>query len=284
MDTDRSWMSDLLDSWGEPLTNIGQHLPGLLGAIAVLIIGYVLARLARRAVRLLANAMNRFLSRQLAAGQIAQVRVSPLMITLLAEITFWVTIVIASILALRVAGVGVGAQWLDRIAVYVPNLMAALIILVVGFLLSIFVREQLKPHADEPGTTSRQAWLASAAQGFIVVVTLLVGLDQLGVSVNLLIALTIVGAAGIALTLGASFALGSRQHAANLIGMRTARSQLSVGQRLRIGEVEGLVVEFSATQIVLDTDQGRVLMPGHYLEEQVATILYRDAKGESHHG
>lgn len=284
MDTDTSWVSELLGTWSGQFQSAAQYTPGLVGAAAVLLLGYVLARLARRAVRILANASNRFLGRQLSAGPMEAVRLSPLMITLLAEVLFWVVVVVAATLAVRIAGFGMIAQWLDRLAIYLPNLVAAFVILVVGFLLSVFIRERLAPQDEAPGMPSRWAWLAPAIQGLVIALALLIGLDQMGIDVGLLVALTVVAAAGVTLTLGATFALGARQHAANLIGVRSARAQISVGQWLRIDGVEGQVVEFSTTQIVLDTEQGRVLLPGHFLDERVATILYRDAAGEGDHG
>lgn len=284
MDTDSGWQAQLLGSWAEQLRNGAEHLPGIIGAVLVFTLGWMLARLTRRTVRALATAANRFLSRKLPAGPMAVVRVSPLMTTLLGEILFWTVVVVAATLALRIAGFDMIAPWLDRVTVYLPNLVAALVILVAGFLLSIFVREQLSPPDAATADAARRAWIARVSQGLVIAVAVIVGLDQLGINVALLVALVVVAIAGVTLALGATFALGARRYLANLIGVQSARTQLSVGQWLRIDDFEGRIIEISATQIVLDAEQGKILLPGHFLDDRPATILYRDADGESHDG
>lgn len=287
MESDSNWLATLLGTWSAQLSAAAEHLPGVLGAILLLVVGWLLARLVRRSVRAIASASNRYLSRKLPVGPMAAVRVSPLMITLLAEILFWIVLVVAATLALRFAGFSMIAQWLDRVAVYLPNLVAAAVILVVGILLSVFVREQLNPHSDADAghmsRTGRWAWLGSLAQWLIVIVAVIVGLDQLGIDVGLLVALAVVCVAAATFTVGAALASGARQYTANLVGIRSARAQISVGQWLRIDDIEGQVVELSTTQIVLETELGRVLLPGHYLDEKVVMILHSDSDREPPH-
>jgi len=284
METESSWLADSLSTWGDQMRVGAERFPDILGALAVLVLGWLIARVVRRGVRAAANAANRFLGRTLRDGAVAEIRVSPLMITVLGEIFFWIVVAIAATLALRIAGFGVIAQWLDRVAVHLPNLAAAFVILVVGFLLSMFVRERLIPLGVRPGEVSQWARSAPLAQALIIVIASIVALDQIGIDVGLLVALAVVCVAAITFTLGATFALGARRYTANLVGIKSARMQLSVGEWLRIDDVEGQVLEISATQIVLDTEQGRVLLPGHYMDEKVATILYRSTGQETRHG
>ena len=68
-------------------------------------------------------------------------------------------------------------------------------------------------------------------------------LDQLGIDVTLLIGLTVIGAAAVAITLGVSIALGARGYMSNLMGIRAARGRLSNGLTIRVNGVAGEILE-----------------------------------------
>jgi len=107
----------------------------------------------------------------------------------------------------------------------------------------------------------------------VIATALIIGLDQIGIDVALLVALAVVAFAAPVISLALAFGLGARRYAGNLIGARTARSHLSVGLRVRIGDVEGEVLEIMPTQIALNTDAGKVLVPAGYMDEQLVTIM-----------
>jgi hypothetical protein len=60
---------------------------------------------------------------------------------------------------------------------------------------------------------------------------------------------------------------------ANLIGAHYLRQAFAPGQRVRIGEVEGAILELTAISIVLETDEGRVTIPGKVYNEEPIVLL-----------
>ncbi len=67
--------------------------------------------------------------------------------------------------------------------------------------------------------------------------------------------------------------LGSRAYVANLIGAHHLRQAFGVGQRVRIGELEGTILELTAVSIVLETGQGRVNIPAKVFNEAPIVLL-----------
>jgi preprotein translocase subunit YajC len=57
------------------------------------------------------------------------------------------------------------------------------------------------------------------------------------------------------------------------------RQSLSVGQAVRIGGIEGKVLEVTATALILETAEGRVSMPGRVYNEQPVAVITRSASG-----
>ncbi len=273
MESTRTWVTELFETLGAQARESISYLPDVLGAVLVLMLGWILARLARRAALGFALASNRLLKRAFPSGILSGARMSPLMGTFIGELLFWCILLIAVTVAADYAGFDAISEWVGRITTNLPNMIAAVVIVVIGFLISIFVREQLASSAAPAARSRQNALLGRLAQVAIVTVAFIVGLDQLGIDVLLLTALIVIAAAALSITFGVSVALGTRSYMRNLIGMRTARASLEPGLHIRIGSVEGQILEVTATQITLETEQGKVLVPGSFFDEQVTVIL-----------
>ena len=255
----------------------GELLPGLASAILVFVLGWAIARLARSAVRRLALASNHLLSRVFPRGVLAGTRVSTGAATLLGEVVFWLVLLVTLTVAARVAGLASVTGWLERVTAHLPNLIAGVAVFITGYFLAVYVREQLAP-ASAAATSPQQVLLARLAQAGVVGIALIVGLDQVGIEVAVLVGLAVAVVATLGIGFAVAFAYGARAHVSNLIGARVAREQLSEGLRVRIGDVEGEVLEVTATQIALDTDAGKALLPASCVDDGPVIIL---AAGES---
>jgi small-conductance mechanosensitive channel len=114
---------------------------------------------------------------------------------------------------------------------------------------------------------------ARAAQGATLLVALLVGADQIGLKVTwlaILVALVLVCLlGGLALTIS----LGARTYVANLIGAHYMAQALQVGQSVRVAGFQGSVVELTATSLVLETPQGKVMLPGSVYHDGPIEVL-----------
>ncbi len=250
----------------------GDYLPNLVAAILVLVLGWVIARLVRSGVQRLAISSNHLLSRAFPRGVLAGTRVSTGVASLLGELVFWVVLLVTVTVAARMAGLNAITGWLDRITAHLPNLIAGSAIFIIGYFLSVYVREQLAPRSAVD-TSRQQLLLGRTAQTLVVAIALIVGLDQVGIDVAVLVGLAVAAAAAVGIGVAVAFALGAREHVSNLIGARVARQQLSEGLRVRIGDVEGEVLEITTSQIALDTDAGKTLLPASCLDQCEVTIL-----------
>lgn len=251
---------------------VAANLPSLVAALLVVIAGWLLARLARRGARRSAEFANRMLDRALRRGSAAGVRISLAFTTVTGEIAFWLVLILALILAAGVVGIGSIGQWLNQLVVHLPSVIIGASILVVGYFASVYLRELVASSA-EAAELQTAALLGRLAQLGILAIALIIGLDQAGIEVTiLLIAFAIVAGAAM-FGLIAAFAAGSGAFAANLIGARNARHLLLPGMRLRVDDVEGELLEISRTHLALETEEGRVLLPAHRLETGRVIIL-----------
>ncbi len=251
---------------------LAEHIPAIVISLLIVLAGWLLARLARRGARHLTSGANRILERTFRSGSAASVRLSPGFVSVMGELAFWLVLILAVILAAGVAGLGSLGEWVNRIVVHLPNVIAGASIIVVGYFLSVYLRE-LVTLAGRSSQVAGSATMGRLAQGAAMTVALIIGLDQAGVEVGMLMIVFCLVGGGLVLGLVVAFGIGARDYVSNLIGARNARHVIHPGMRVRIGEDEGEVLELSHTHLVMETAEGRTLFPARLLETCRVRIL-----------
>ncbi len=254
------------------LESLLAHLPQILGALVLLLAGWVLARLLRVATRRGSALLDSLIVRgtgqtRWRIGRSARV---------LGAIVYWVVLLLFVTAATQTLGLQTFTDWLTQLIDYLPTLAAGLLIVAAGYMLSGFVAELVKAAASGLAVAQRDA-LARMAQGVTLVMALLVGADQIGLKVTwiavfaALLAISVIGGVTIAVSLGA------RSYVSNLIGAHYLRQAFHPGQHVRVAGHDGHIIEVTATSLVLETESGRVLLPGRvYHDEAIVLVTHRD--------
>jgi small-conductance mechanosensitive channel len=257
------------------VTEIVDYLPTLLGACIILLVGWGVARLLRAGTNRAGDKINRLLDRVFRSGRLAQFRLSSRMLSALAEVIFWLTLFVFVSIAARAAGLTTFAIWLDRMTANLPNIVAGVLVIIVGFFLGEIARNLASAQRTAQGLL-----IGKALQIAVIVIALIVGLDLIGIDVTFIVT---IAAVAIGVLLGGfaiAFGLGARNYVANLIGAQELRREIEPGQMIRVGETEGEVLEITATTVVLATSDGRRRIPAAVFASEPVTIV--DA--ESPHG
>ncbi len=175
-------------------------------------------------------------------------------ISALAPLTFWAILAAAVWLSLRVLGVGTATGLIDEALVHLPGLILAVLAISAGHLVGAGLREFVRHRAATLRFPARGAYWLAAGPAIIVAA------QQMGIDVSFIAELALLAFGIASAALGLAFALGARQHVANLIARRELDSYCK-GDRLRIDETEGTVVELRRTGVVLATADGLVTLP-----------------------
>ena len=255
----------------EIVERIVASLPSLLGAMLLLVTGWLVARIFRaltmRAVLVVETLTARI--GKPSAGEPVRMRRASIVV---GEIVFWAAMLVFVTAATHVLELTSFTDWLARLVGYLPTLAAGVLIVGGGFVLSRFLSDLVlatSPRMD----AAQRALLSKVVQVTILTGAILVGADQIGIRITFLaiFAAAIGGviAGGVALAVG----LGARDYIANLIGAHYLRQAFAVGQTIRTAGHEGRILEITVTTLVLETAEGRVTLPGRVYNDQAIVIL-----------
>jgi small-conductance mechanosensitive channel len=146
-----------------------------------------------------------------------------------------------------------------------------LLIILGGFLLSNLARAAIVTAAQR-AALEQSTLMARAAQIVIIFSAIIIGVEQIGLNIGFLSTLSVVVIAILLAGASLAFSLGARDLVANVIGAQYTRRHCRVGDHLRIGAVEGEIVEVSQSSIVVTTVDGRAVIPAKLFHEQVCFI------------
>src|ERR671919_246955 len=158
------------------------YIPQLIGAIVILIVGYIVDR--------------------------AQTRETPA--TVLGRLVFWFVFIIVITMAADALGIQQVSAVLAQLIAYIPSIIAAILILVLAALLANFVSGIVR------GATGSDI-LASIAQYAIIVYAVFAALTQLGIAPELIAPTFLILLGGVSLAAAIAFGLGGQGVAQQIV-------------------------------------------------------------------
>ncbi|HEU4564995.1 MAG TPA: mechanosensitive ion channel [Gemmatimonadaceae bacterium] len=206
MDTTDAVSDRLRDSF----VQIFQYLPLLLGALVILFAGYLLAKLLERGTdRLLSRVgLNRWLERGgvLDAVERTGWRARPSRI--FANIVFWFVMFSVILIASNALGLESLAALFQELVSYIPSVVAAIVIVLVGIVLGDFVDGLIMASA---GALHGGPTLARVGRVSVVILAIFMALQTLGIAPDIVTTAFAIIFGAIALGLALAFGLGNRE-------------------------------------------------------------------------
>jgi hypothetical protein len=272
MENVSAWLADFRTTVLDGLEAFAGYLPYLLGALTLFVVGWLAARLLRALFMRVGTGLNKLLDRVVQPLGARRLRLAQPIITLIGNVVFWVVVLIFAATAARVGRLDAFTAWLDRIVAYLPTLLAGGLIALAGYLVSTLIRDVVS--ATVASTGSGQADLFGfIAQSAVFLSAVVIGLDQIGIDVTLLITLLGIVVGGSLLGIVFAFGFGARTFVGNLIAAQQLRQILEPGTVVRVAEEEGQVLEITPTSIVLVGAKGRLMVPAKVFQEETTLIV-----------
>ncbi len=260
----------------ESLNTLIERIPSIAGAILILVLGWLIARLGRSLTIKLLTVFNRFMERILSGRTRTVVHFSSGVTQLVAEVLFWIILFVFTTAALQTAGLSAIASWLERIVDFLPAIVTGSLIMLIGYVLASLVKGVTYVAAHSANLAEAEL-LSRLAQAITLVTAAVVGLDQVGVDVTFITTILGVSTAALLAGFALAFGMGARTMVSNLIAAHYLRELVEPGQKIRIGDYEGTVLELSPTTVIIESTHGRTSIPAKLYHEQAVVVLLEDS-------
>ena len=217
METVENWGDAVMVSATEAMQNLLGFLPALIGAILILIIGWIIAGILAGLIEkgLKAVGFEKAAQSTGIAGFIENAGSGWTASKLVAEIVKWFIRLIAIQAAASILGLDQISQVINAILLWLPNLVVAIVIVVIGALIANFVAGIVRGSAAEMGFSTPNL-LANITRYAIIGFAAVAAFNQLGIAPTVVNTLFIGLVATLVLAFGLAFGLGGQQTAAQI--------------------------------------------------------------------
>ncbi|MDP8254073.1 MAG: hypothetical protein P9X27_06755 [Candidatus Kaelpia aquatica] len=212
------WKGILWDPVSGIFTRAVNFLPTLISAVAVFVIGWFVAKAIQKItskvfswLKLDMLSDKSGLSNLLSKGGIKQT-----FSQLLSVLLYWFVMLLVLISALNILKLNVLAQLMDKIIFYIPNVIAAIFVVVVGMYLASFLSGLVKTAMRGIGVREAH-FLGNLTRGVVILFALVISLQQLRIQAGILSFALQVSLASIGLAIGLAFGLGGRETASRML-------------------------------------------------------------------
>jgi hypothetical protein len=128
---------------------------------------------------------------------------------LIGILIYWLLLLVTFMVAVNAVGLGVAASLLDRVVLYIPNVIASIFILILGMFFATFVASAVQAAAANAGI-GQSKLLAKIAEVLVVVFAIAIVFEQLNIGARIIAVSVNIILAAFGLALALAFGLGCK--------------------------------------------------------------------------
>jgi hypothetical protein len=261
----QSIIEPITNALNQFVTTIAQAAPKIVAALILLGIGLLVGRIIGWVVKKVAQKMNldRYWNRTGIGESVS--RAGWNLTRIISVAARWFVYLFFISAAVNVLEFTQLSQAINDVWLWIPNVVAFIIILVIGALIADFVGRWMQRELPARGVVGGKA-IALVATGILYAIVLVVATSQLQIGeaiLNSVISALIWGmAAAVAIGVGVGLAYGLREAFPAMIrGTTQIQPTLKQGQRVTIGGVTtGTIQEAGSFSVILKNDQGKTIV------------------------
>ena len=246
----------LVESFNHAYQQVVQLAPRVVAMVVVIVIGYIAARLVGKAIATLSEkiGLQTAAERSGLAESMQHMGIRRSVPAIVGSIVFWLLMCVFVMAGFNILGLDKLSVAMGKLVDYIPNLLVATVVVVVGLLLASFLRGVVATSADRLGI-SYAGSLANAAYYALAVLTFIAAFNQMGLTFALFDNLILIAFGGLALGFGLAFGLGGREVMGGILAGYYLRQRLQAGDRVSVAGMEGVVREVGPVATILETDE-----------------------------
>ncbi|MBU2540824.1 MAG: hypothetical protein KJ593_02880 [Candidatus Omnitrophica bacterium] len=212
------WQGVFIEPVKGMLTQIGGFLTSFFYTVLILLVGWLIARLIKNVViKLLKVVRLDVAAEQVGVNKfLAKGGIGSSLSELVGLLCYWLALLIIVVVAINAMGLDVAADLLNRIVLYVPNVIISIFILVLGMFLATFLGKTITTAASNTGVQQPQL-LGRIVEMIVIIFSIIIVLEQLQIGANVFTWIVIITLSSLGLGFAIAFGLGCKDIVGKLV-------------------------------------------------------------------
>jgi len=199
-------------------TELARFIPQLLAALALLFIGWLLAKIARTGIMRLLRLLNfdRVTERSGLEAFLKQAELDVSVSTVLGNLVYWLIILVMIVTVANSLGLHMVADLFNKVVLYIPNVIVAILVLVFGTILARFINRIVFAWLNNVGFSGALT-VSTFSEYAMMIFVFFVALEQLQIASELITAAFAIAFGAVGLAFAIAFGLGAKDWAARVV-------------------------------------------------------------------
>lgn len=234
----------------------------LIGALIIIIIGWLLTKLIVRIVKkALKMAKVNKLDDKLNAIEIVEGKnINFDTVKVISNFIKWVMYIMLIIMVSDILNLNIISQQIGNLLAYLPQLFSALVIFTIGLILANIIKKGLQSFFESMDLSGAKI-IGQIVFFLIVIFTSITALNQAGVNTEIITSNITMILASFLLAFALALGLGAQKVVGDLLKTFYTRKTYEVGQTILFNDIRGEVVSINGISVTLKTDEGKLVVP-----------------------
>lgn len=267
---------------GQLVTQFSAFFPKFIGALSILLIGWIISRTVGKILsKVLATVgVDRLAEMFQDIDLIQRAGVMRSKVSdLLAKGVYYMLMLIFIIASTEVLGVAAITQLFTDLMNYLPSLLTAAAILLIGLFLADMIQGAVQTLCQSLGIPSAKL-IASIVFYFVFITIAVSALAQAKINTDFISSNLTAIVAAVALAFAFGYGLASRDLISNYLASYYNKNKVRVGDDVRILGERGKVVMIDSTSLILQTHDRAIIIPLSKLTIDKVEVFYPDPQAD----
>jgi hypothetical protein len=208
----------IIDPWRAFAVQLAEFLPHLLGALVILVIGWLIAKVTQLGMTrtLKALKIDRLSEKAGVESFLKQGGLQQTSVEIIGILIYWILMLIVLLVALNSMGLQTASDLLNRIILYIPNVIVAVFVIMMGLFFAKFIHGILSTYLTNAGVKNADM-MGNIARVAILIFVVSIAMEQLSIGRELVTSAFEIAFGAVCLALALAFGLGGRDWASKVI-------------------------------------------------------------------
>lgn len=262
MENITAWNEGVMNSLSAMTEEVAKVIPNIFGAIAIVIIGWLLTKLivgiVGKALKLakadkLDDKINEI---EIFEGKKLNFNI----IKIVTKFVKWIMYIMLLIVVTDILNLTMVSEEIKNFLGYLPKLFSALIIFTIGLLLANFIKKAIKSFFESMDLSGSK--IISQIVFFLLLTFIsITALNQAGVDTAIITSNITMILAAFLLAFALAFGFGAQKVVGDLLRTFYARKTYEIGQKIEFNNIKGEVEAVNNISVTIKTSEGKLIVP-----------------------
>ncbi len=269
----------VLQSLQEVLKQIIGVLPNVAGALFLLLVGWIMAKVVSSIVaRVLRQVgLDKFADRLNDTDTFRESNITLRPVVIIRKFLYWTLLLIFILSATETLGLDILTQQVGKVIDFIPRLLTAMIIMGIGFYIADAIKRMVGNAAQSFGIPSWKV-LSHGIFYLLLIAISITALEQAGIMTDVIKWNVYIVLTGILVAFALAYGYAARNVLSSILASYYNKSSFAPGQMIELDGYTGTIVKMGAVSFTLDTGSEYVVFPqSRLLNEKV--IIHKPKTG-----